>query len=138
MYGAYWCSHCFDQKQAFGKEAYQRIDYIECAKEGLNSQTALCKDRKVRSGGGSSSSSGRSSSRRRMEGPFVFLALLPLMVLLPPPPPPPPPPSYRSLAIPPGRSMVSSTQVRKHSMYWNLSSHLVLRINHSHTSHRKR
>ncbi|MGB7485441.1 MAG: vitamin K epoxide reductase family protein [Phormidesmis sp.] len=42
MYGAYWCPHCFDQKQLFGKEAYQDIPYIECAPDGKDSQTALC------------------------------------------------------------------------------------------------
>ncbi|MEL6470956.1 MAG: vitamin K epoxide reductase family protein [Cyanobacteria bacterium J06623_4] len=42
MYGAYWCPHCFDQKQLFGKEAYKDIPYIECAPDGKKSQTALC------------------------------------------------------------------------------------------------
>ena len=42
MYGAYWCPHCFDQKQLFGKDAYQDIPYIECAPDGKDSQTALC------------------------------------------------------------------------------------------------
>jgi uncharacterized membrane protein/glutaredoxin len=43
MYGAYWCPHCHDQKQLFGKEAVRKMPYIECAEDGLNSQTALCK-----------------------------------------------------------------------------------------------
>lgn len=47
MYGAFWCSHCYDQKQAFGLEAYKKIAYVECAKDGLNSQTPLCRERKV-------------------------------------------------------------------------------------------
>jgi len=47
MFGAYWCSHCYEQKQTMGLEAMQRIPYIECSKEGLNSQNALCKDRNV-------------------------------------------------------------------------------------------
>lgn len=47
MYGAFWCSHCYDQKQAFGREAYAKIDYVECAPDGVNSQTKLCKSRKV-------------------------------------------------------------------------------------------
>ncbi|MEM9265912.1 MAG: vitamin K epoxide reductase family protein [Cyanobacteria bacterium P01_F01_bin.13] len=42
MYGAYWCPHCFDQKQLFGKEAKNYVPYIECADDGANSQTALC------------------------------------------------------------------------------------------------
>mmetsp|Transcript_38758 Transcript_38758/g.47225 ORF Transcript_38758/g.47225 Transcript_38758/m.47225 type:complete len:218 (-) Transcript_38758:145-798(-) len=48
MYGAFWCSHCYDQKQAFGKEAFQKyISYIECDKEGLNNQRSLCKEKDV-------------------------------------------------------------------------------------------
>lgn len=47
MYGAYWCSHCFEQKQRLGAEAMRLIPYIECAKDGENSQTGLCKANKV-------------------------------------------------------------------------------------------
>jgi uncharacterized membrane protein len=47
MYGAYWCGHCYDQKQAFGKLAFSKISYIECSAEGMNSQTPLCKERNV-------------------------------------------------------------------------------------------
>ncbi|KAL3914001.1 MAG: hypothetical protein SGILL_006272, partial [Bacillariaceae sp.] len=44
MYGAHWCSHCYDQKQVFGKEAFPTyIKYIECSKDGVNSQSKLCK-----------------------------------------------------------------------------------------------
>ncbi|MGB3295684.1 MAG: vitamin K epoxide reductase family protein [Phormidesmis sp.] len=42
MYGAYWCPHCHDQKQLFGKEATSKIPYVECAPDGKNSQTAVC------------------------------------------------------------------------------------------------
>ena len=42
MYGAYWCPHCHDQKQLFGKQAVAKMPYIECAPDGQNSQTALC------------------------------------------------------------------------------------------------
>eukprot|EP00540_Astrosyne_radiata_P022049 CAMPEP_0116846868 /NCGR_PEP_ID=MMETSP0418-20121206/14101_1 /TAXON_ID=1158023 /ORGANISM="Astrosyne radiata, Strain 13vi08-1A" /LENGTH=131 /DNA_ID=CAMNT_0004478217 /DNA_START=16 /DNA_END=411 /DNA_ORIENTATION=+ len=47
MYGAYWCTHCFDQKQAFGKEAFSAIRYVECAKDGANTQSSLCKEKEV-------------------------------------------------------------------------------------------
>ncbi|MEM7795139.1 MAG: vitamin K epoxide reductase family protein [Cyanobacteria bacterium P01_C01_bin.118] len=43
MYGAYWCPHCFDQKQLFGQEAKKYMPYIECAEDGANSQTSLCR-----------------------------------------------------------------------------------------------
>lgn len=41
-YGAYWCPHCHQQKQLFGKEAGDKINYIECDPKGVNSQTQLC------------------------------------------------------------------------------------------------
>jgi uncharacterized membrane protein len=47
FYGAYWCSHCYDQKQAFGKQAMQRIPYVECSKEGMNAQASLCKEKNI-------------------------------------------------------------------------------------------
>ena len=32
MYGAYWCSHCQNEKKAFG-EAFQYVPYVECTEE---------------------------------------------------------------------------------------------------------
>ena len=31
MYGAYWCAHCHEQKELFGKEAFRIVPYVECA-----------------------------------------------------------------------------------------------------------
>lgn len=45
MYGAYWCPHCSDQKQMFGQQAAALINYVECAPDGQNSQTALCQSK---------------------------------------------------------------------------------------------
>ncbi len=42
MYGAYWCPHCHDQKQLFGREATGKIPYVECAPDGKNAQPAVC------------------------------------------------------------------------------------------------
>jgi len=42
MYGAFWCPHCHDQKQLFGRQAVQDLPYVECDPNGANSQTALC------------------------------------------------------------------------------------------------
>ncbi|MEM9947240.1 MAG: vitamin K epoxide reductase family protein [Cyanobacteria bacterium P01_D01_bin.36] len=42
MYGLYWCPHCFDQKQLFGKDAYRQMPYVECDPGGYKSQTAVC------------------------------------------------------------------------------------------------
>ena len=47
MYGAYWCSHCYDQKEALGKQAFGKIQYVECSKDGVNSQNKLCKSKQV-------------------------------------------------------------------------------------------
>jgi len=33
FYGAFWCQACFKQKVLFGKEAGNRLPYVECAKE---------------------------------------------------------------------------------------------------------
>jgi uncharacterized membrane protein/glutaredoxin len=42
MYSAWWCPHCNDQKQLFGKEASGRLTIVECAADGRDSQTELC------------------------------------------------------------------------------------------------
>jgi uncharacterized membrane protein/glutaredoxin len=42
MYSAYWCPHCHEQKELFGKEATAKLKVIECAADGVNSQKALC------------------------------------------------------------------------------------------------
>jgi uncharacterized membrane protein len=47
MYGAFWCSHCNNQKQELGIEASKLFEYVECAKDGLNSQYGLCKSEKI-------------------------------------------------------------------------------------------
>jgi len=35
MYGAFWCSHCFQQKEYFGQEAMADFPYVECYPEGF-------------------------------------------------------------------------------------------------------
>jgi uncharacterized membrane protein len=47
-YGAYWCPHCYEQKQLFGKEAYKEINYIECSADGKNAQPQVCKEAGVK------------------------------------------------------------------------------------------
>jgi uncharacterized membrane protein/glutaredoxin len=47
MYGAYWCPHCHDQKDLFGREAAKDFPYVECAADGQNSQAALCTEKGV-------------------------------------------------------------------------------------------
>ena len=41
MYGAYWCSHCKQQKEAFG-DAFQYVDYVECDAKGPNPNPDEC------------------------------------------------------------------------------------------------
>lgn len=47
MFGAFWCSHCYDQKQAFGYEAMQYLPYIECDREGYNNKRDMCRAKEV-------------------------------------------------------------------------------------------
>ena len=41
-YGAFWCPHCYDQKQLFGKKAFAEINYLECDPQGENPQREAC------------------------------------------------------------------------------------------------
>lgn len=43
MYGAFWCPHCYEQKELFGKEAFAKVKYIECAEGGVDPKPDLCK-----------------------------------------------------------------------------------------------
>ncbi|NDJ19812.1 vitamin K epoxide reductase family protein [Myxacorys almedinensis] len=43
MYSAYWCPHCCEQKQLFGKEAMNEIPNVECADGGKDAQVETCK-----------------------------------------------------------------------------------------------
>ena len=47
-YGAYWCSHCADQKETLGAEAMRLVPYLECAPDGLNSRREECVDAGVK------------------------------------------------------------------------------------------
>jgi hypothetical protein len=40
MYGAYWCPHCSHQKELFGREAWDLINYVECSTKGYNYDAA--------------------------------------------------------------------------------------------------
>jgi uncharacterized membrane protein len=48
-YIAWWCPHCHEQKQLFGKEAYSYINHIECDPQGKDAQPDLCKAAKIQS-----------------------------------------------------------------------------------------
>jgi hypothetical protein len=57
MYGAYWCSHCYEQKQRLGQQVFEHtgeegsssplVSYIECEVDGFQSQRKMCKEQKI-------------------------------------------------------------------------------------------
>ena len=47
-YSAYWCPNCLIQSELFGKQAYRKLNVVECARDGINSQTQLCIDKKIK------------------------------------------------------------------------------------------
>ena len=47
-YSAYWCPNCLNQSELFGKQAYRELNVVECARDGINSQTKLCIDKKIK------------------------------------------------------------------------------------------
>lgn len=49
MFGAFWCSHCHDQKELFGKAAFSQIDYVECDPKGKKNQADRCQAEKIQS-----------------------------------------------------------------------------------------
>jgi uncharacterized membrane protein len=43
MYGGWFCSHCYEQKQLLGREAVKAsLPYVECAADGKNTKVELC------------------------------------------------------------------------------------------------
>jgi thiol-disulfide isomerase/thioredoxin len=49
FFGASWCPHCAQQKKDFGAAAMKKVNYIECAVPGDNSQqTQICKDNNIK------------------------------------------------------------------------------------------
>ena len=47
-YSAYWCPNCLNQSELFGKQAYRELNVVECARDGINSQTQLCIDKEIK------------------------------------------------------------------------------------------
>ena len=45
-YSAYWLPNCLNQSELFGKQAYRELNVVECARDGINSQTQLCIEKK--------------------------------------------------------------------------------------------
>lgn len=47
-YFAYWCPHCYEQKQLFGKQAVAELEAVECAADGKNAKPQACVDAGVK------------------------------------------------------------------------------------------
>jgi len=47
-FGAYWCPHCYSQKQLFGREAFELVEYIECDPRGANGNPQVCREAGIR------------------------------------------------------------------------------------------
>jgi len=43
FYGAYWCRYCGVQRTMFGAEATVALPYVECAEDGYQSASAVCR-----------------------------------------------------------------------------------------------
>lgn len=48
FYGAFWCPHCANQKAAFGKDAFEHVEYVECSNPD-RSMTAACQNAGIES-----------------------------------------------------------------------------------------
>ncbi len=48
FYGAFWCPHCQDQKQAFGGSAKYLL-YVECSTQDAKSQLPVCQEAQIQS-----------------------------------------------------------------------------------------
>ena len=47
-YSAYWCPNCLKQSELFGNQAYKELNVVECARDGIDSQTQLCIDKEIK------------------------------------------------------------------------------------------
>lgn len=48
FYGAFWCTHCQDQKAEFGRSA-RLLPYVECSTSNSQGQTKVCIDKGINS-----------------------------------------------------------------------------------------
>ncbi len=43
MFGAWWCPHCTNQKELFGK-SFDKVNYTECSSPGSQQMNKICQD----------------------------------------------------------------------------------------------
>lgn len=48
FYGAFWCPHCRDQKELFGKSA-KKLPYVECSTPDGKGQLSICEEKEIKS-----------------------------------------------------------------------------------------
>jgi hypothetical protein len=49
VYNGWFCAHCYEQKQLFGREAVQAsFVEVECNEQGINPQVALCQKKGIK------------------------------------------------------------------------------------------
>lgn len=48
FYGAFWCSHCRDQKETLGAEAMKLVPYMECAPDGAYNKRGECQAAEIK------------------------------------------------------------------------------------------
>ncbi|MFA5934129.1 MAG: hypothetical protein WC795_02835 [Candidatus Paceibacterota bacterium] len=48
FYGAFWCPHCQQQKELFGRSK-NLLPYIECSTPDTKGQTLICQEKKIES-----------------------------------------------------------------------------------------
>lgn len=69
MYGAYWCSHCKDQKQMFG-DSWKHINYVECSLPNMAGQNQICRQANIKA-----YPTWEFEDRKRIEGTLSFKQL---------------------------------------------------------------
>lgn len=48
MFGAFWCPHCQHQRERFGEDAFQLVEYVECDPRGENARPQQCEEEGIR------------------------------------------------------------------------------------------
>ena len=48
FFGAFWCSHCIEQKRLFGR-AEKELPYVECSTPDRSNRTQICIDEEIES-----------------------------------------------------------------------------------------
>ena len=105
FYGAYWCSYCYRQRLMFGAGGVRKLPYVECAADGYNSASAVCRSKKDITGYPTWEIDGKFYSGMRtlqdLQAISGFDSSVKFPEYVPPPPPPRPPPPPGGFKSPP-------------------------------------